>query len=92
MARSKSRMTAEVAAVFRPAVRFSASSVWERRWVRAFISAMRAGPWPNWMVSERPRRLSRTKAESPPDWVRKRRPLPPLRLEVIRGMRTPTVP
>ena len=90
MARSNSRMQVLVTAVFRPAVRFIRSSSFARAAVRRSISARRSAPRPYCWISGRPRRLSSTKAESSPDFVRSRMPSSPLRREVTSGTATPT--
>ena len=91
IARSNSRMTVFVTAVFRPATRFIRASSPARASVRAFISSSRARPRPNWIVSDRPRRLSSTKPASAPASMHRRRPASPESRDVTSGITTPTV-
>ena len=78
-------------AVFLPAVRFKRLSVSERASVLSSICIRRSPPLPYCMVSESPRRLSRTKALKLPASVRNAIPSPPLAFEAATGIAIPTV-
>ena len=91
MIKSKASTTALVTAELRPEVRFIRSSSLARLSVFSFICASRFLPCPYCRVSDRPRRLSSTKPESSPDFVRNFIPSSPLSLEVTIGITIPTI-
>ena len=91
MMKSNKRITVFVTAVFLPAVRFILSSSAARASVCSFIIFSLSAPLPYCWISGSPLRLSRTKPDSCPDFVRNFIPSSPLSFETTIGIITPTV-